>query len=65
MRLLIYVSCCGCCQDEHLDVIYINENLNRDEWHTFEVGKTRFNDEAMRQASKFPLLHCKTCLTKD
>lgn len=38
--------------DEHLDVIYINEKINRDEWHTFEVGKTRFNDEALRQAGE-------------
>ncbi|KAL1860400.1 hypothetical protein VTK73DRAFT_7367 [Phialemonium thermophilum] len=38
--------------DEHLDVIYINEKINREEWHTYEVGKTRFNDEALRQASE-------------
>ncbi|KAK3380622.1 hypothetical protein B0T24DRAFT_197933 [Lasiosphaeria ovina] len=38
--------------DEHLDVIYINEKINRDEWHTFEVGKTCFNDEALRQAGE-------------
>lgn len=38
--------------DEHLDIIYINEKLNRDEWHTFEIGKTRFNDEALRQAGE-------------
>lgn len=38
--------------DEHLDIIYINEKLNRDEWHTFEIGKTRFNDEGLRQAGK-------------
>ena len=36
--------------DEHLDVIYINERLDRAQWHTFEVGKTRFTDEALRQA---------------
>lgn len=40
-------------KDEHLDVIYINEKIKRDEWHTFEVGKTRFNDEALRQAGKY------------
>lgn len=40
-------------QDEQFTVIYINEKINRDEWHTFEVGKTRFNDEALRQAGKF------------
>ena len=42
--------------DEHLDVIYINERLNRDEWTTFEVGKTRFNDEALRQAGEYSAL---------
>jgi hypothetical protein len=38
--------------DEHLDVIYINETVAGTEWHTFEVGKTRFTDEALRQAGK-------------
>ncbi|KAF2093000.1 hypothetical protein NA57DRAFT_49095 [Rhizodiscina lignyota] len=38
--------------DEHLDVIYINEMIKPEEWHTFEVGRTRFNDEALRQASE-------------
>jgi hypothetical protein len=40
-------------QDENLDVIYINNKINREEWHTFEVGKTKFNDEALRQASMY------------
>lgn len=38
--------------DEELDVIYINEHLDRTEWHTYEVGKTRFTDEALRQAGQ-------------
>ncbi|KAF2432519.1 hypothetical protein EJ08DRAFT_677439 [Tothia fuscella] len=38
--------------DEHLDVIYINEKVKRDEWKTFEVGRTRFNDEALRQTGE-------------
>lgn len=38
--------------DEHLDVIYINEVIKRDEWHTYVVGKTRFTDEALRQAGQ-------------
>ncbi|RDL37693.1 Uncharacterized protein BP5553_05126 [Venustampulla echinocandica] len=38
--------------DEELDVIYINEELDREEWHTFEVGGTRFTDEALRQAGE-------------
>lgn len=38
--------------DEHFDIIYINETFNRDEWHTFEVGKTRFSDQALAEAGK-------------
>jgi hypothetical protein len=36
-------------------VIYINEKVKLEEWHTFEVGKTRFNDEALRQAGTWPV----------
>jgi hypothetical protein len=39
--------------DEELDVIYINEKLDRAEWRTFEVGNTRFTDEALRQAGEY------------
>jgi hypothetical protein len=39
--------------DEKLNVIYINESLDRAEWRTFEVGKTRFTDEALRQAGQY------------
>jgi hypothetical protein len=35
-----------------MDVIYINEKVKLEDWHTFEVGKTRFNDEALRQTGK-------------
>ncbi|KAK1759082.1 hypothetical protein QBC47DRAFT_371040 [Echria macrotheca] len=38
--------------DEQLDVIYINEVVNWEEWQTFEVGTTTFNDEALRQAGE-------------
>lgn len=38
--------------DEQLDIIYFNEKVNREEWRTFEVGKTRFTDEALRQAGE-------------
>ncbi|KAE8447171.1 hypothetical protein EG329_011002 [Mollisiaceae sp. DMI_Dod_QoI] len=41
--------------DEHLDVIYINEMIITEEWHTFEVGKTRFTDEALRQAGEMTI----------
>lgn len=43
--------------DENLDVIYNNEKLNREEWHTFEVGQTRFNDEALRQAAEMTIFN--------
>jgi hypothetical protein len=39
-------------KDESLDVIYTNAKINRDEWHTYEVGKSRFNDSALKQAGK-------------
>ncbi|CAK7243465.1 MAG: hypothetical protein STHCBS139747_004990 [Sporothrix thermara] len=38
--------------DEHLDVIYINEAV-----HTFEVGKTHFNDEALRQTGEMVIFN--------
>lgn len=41
--------------DEHLDVIYTNERILREDWHTFEVGKTSFNDEAIRQAAEMTI----------
>ncbi|CAI4211286.1 unnamed protein product [Parascedosporium putredinis] len=44
-------------QDEKLDVIYINGKVNREEWHTFEVGRTRFNDEALRQAGEMVIFN--------
>jgi hypothetical protein len=47
--------------DEELDVIYINEHLDRAEWHTYEVGKTRFTDEALRQAGQYVHLALRRC----
>ncbi|KAH8601491.1 hypothetical protein B0O99DRAFT_681507 [Bisporella sp. PMI_857] len=38
--------------DEHFHVIYTNEKIVPTEWHTFEAGKTRFTDEALRQAGE-------------
>lgn len=43
--------------DEHLDVIYINENFKKEEWTTFEVGKTHFNDEALRQTGEMVIFN--------
>lgn len=44
-------------KDESLDVIYINEEFKREQWTTFEVGKTRFNDQAMKKASECDVSH--------
>ncbi|KAM5343401.1 hypothetical protein ACJ41O_011938 [Fusarium nematophilum] len=38
--------------DESFDVIYTNEKVNREEWRTFKVGETRFNDDATRRAGE-------------
>jgi hypothetical protein len=39
-------------QDENLDIIYINGEQAQSVWTTYEIGKTRLNDEALRQAGK-------------
>ncbi|KAJ7190041.1 hypothetical protein GGX14DRAFT_606662 [Mycena pura] len=41
--------------DENLDIIYLNERRDKQEWHTFEVGSTRFNDEALRRAGEMTI----------
>ena len=41
--------------DGDLHIIYINEKLDREQWHTFEVGQTRFNDQALRKAAKMTI----------
>ncbi|CAM1505977.1 Fc.00g116140.m01.CDS01 [Cosmosporella sp. VM-42] len=38
--------------DENFDVIYTNERINREEWCTFKVGETQFNDDATRRAGE-------------
>ncbi|PQK17475.1 hypothetical protein BB8028_0007g06700 [Beauveria bassiana] len=38
--------------DENFHVIYINNKINREEWKTFSVGQTRFNDDALRRAGE-------------
>ncbi|KAL2760377.1 hypothetical protein ACRALDRAFT_1073745 [Sodiomyces alcalophilus JCM 7366] len=38
--------------DENFHVIYTNEKVKRDEWRTFKVGETRFNDDAVRRAGE-------------
>ncbi|KND91807.1 hypothetical protein TOPH_03482 [Tolypocladium ophioglossoides CBS 100239] len=38
--------------DEDFHVIYTNEKIKREEWRTFQVGETRFNDDATRRAGE-------------
>ncbi|KAI0817618.1 hypothetical protein GGR55DRAFT_621240 [Xylaria sp. FL0064] len=38
--------------DENLDIIYINGEQAKTEWTVYEVGKTKLNDEALRQAGE-------------
>jgi len=38
--------------DESLNVIYINEVLKSADWKTYDVGQTRFSDQALRKASQ-------------
>lgn len=42
--------------DENLDIIYINEKVAPEKWTTYEVGKTKLNDEALREAGEYFLL---------
>lgn len=44
-------------KDEHLDVIYINEEVQQGEWHTYEVGHTTFNDAALLQAAEMTIFN--------
>jgi hypothetical protein len=50
LPIVLSISRLTSLKDGNLDIIYINETLKRDEWHTFEVGQTRFNDQALRKA---------------
>lgn len=38
--------------DESFHVIYTNAKINREEWRTFKVGRTTFNDDATRRAGE-------------
>ncbi|KAF7561650.1 hypothetical protein G7046_g2490 [Stylonectria norvegica] len=49
---LIFGSLITSLKDENFDVIYTNESINVEEWCTFEVGETRFNDDAIRRAGE-------------
>jgi hypothetical protein len=50
-------------QDENLDIIYINGEQAQNQWTTYEVGKTRLNDEALRQTGK-PTIDCELCFPR-
>lgn len=41
--------------DESLDVIYFNEKVTDQEWHSYEVGETTFNDQALREAAQMTI----------
>ncbi|KAI8947474.1 hypothetical protein F4801DRAFT_560581 [Xylaria longipes] len=43
--------------DEDLDIIYINDRRDQHEWTTYEVGKTKLNDEALRQAGEMVIFN--------
>ena len=38
--------------DENFDIIYTNAKVEPNEWHTFPVGETKFNDDALRRTGK-------------
>jgi hypothetical protein len=38
--------------DEEFDIIYTNAKVDPKEWQTFQVGETRFNDDAVRRAGE-------------
>ncbi|EAT85933.1 hypothetical protein HBH56_023040 [Parastagonospora nodorum] len=38
--------------DENFDVIYTNARIKREEWRTFPVGETCFNDDALRRTGE-------------
>ncbi|KAF1973251.1 hypothetical protein BU23DRAFT_554529 [Bimuria novae-zelandiae CBS 107.79] len=38
--------------DENFDIIYTNAKVDPKEWQTFQVGETRFNDDAVRRTGE-------------
>lgn len=44
-------------QDEEFHVIYTNEKVDSQQWKTFKVGQTHFNDDAIRRAGEFLVFH--------
>jgi len=40
--------------DEEFDIIYTNSKVDPKEWQTFQIGETRFNDDAVRRAGEYP-----------
>ncbi|CAI6331733.1 unnamed protein product [Periconia digitata] len=39
--------------DENFDIIYTNARVDPDEWRTFDVGNTCFNDDAIRRTGEY------------
>ncbi|KAI0974319.1 hypothetical protein F4678DRAFT_422227 [Xylaria arbuscula] len=50
--ILVGEYCHQLWMDESLDIIYINGEQAGTEWTLYEIGKTRLNDEALRQAGE-------------
>ncbi|KAI0515200.1 hypothetical protein F5B22DRAFT_607532 [Xylaria bambusicola] len=50
--ILVGEYCHQLWMDENLDIIYINGEQAGTEWTRYEVGKTKLNDEALRQAGE-------------
>lgn len=40
--------------DEDFKIIYTNAKVDPKEWQTFQIGQTRFNDDAVRRAGECP-----------
>ncbi|KAL1612586.1 hypothetical protein SLS60_000815 [Paraconiothyrium brasiliense] len=46
--------------DENFDIIYTNAKIDPKEWHTFQVGETKFNDDALRRTGEAVIQHIRT-----
>ncbi|KAI1320242.1 hypothetical protein F5Y16DRAFT_86256 [Xylariaceae sp. FL0255] len=55
--ILIGDYCHQLWMDEDLDIIYINGKLQDGGWTTYEVGKTRLNDQALREAGEMTIFN--------
>lgn len=47
--------------DENFDVIYVNAKVDPEEWRTFDVGQTCYNDDAIRRTGEYSLRSAAAC----